>query len=266
MFADLDLARRLEFTEGAAGAAFVEARSGETEWAYRYGVHMMFDGVDSPLTQTFGLGMRAPATEEVLSEIEAFFSRHNTPVNHEVCPLAGVPLFETLAGRGYVPCEVSNVLFMDLTEERQEPDLNPALSVIVTGAGDMDAYARVMALGWKGAGDFAAQLEEMLYTMAAAIGYTGFLVQRRGEFIAAGGLFVQDGIALLAGASTIPEQRCQGAQRLVLAARLAYAVRNGCQIAMMVAEPGSASQRNGERNGFLIAYTRTKWRRKAGVV
>jgi hypothetical protein len=29
---------------------------------------------------------------------------------------------------------------------------------------------------------------------------------------------------------------------------------------MMCAESGSASQRNAERQGFRIAYTRTKWR------
>jgi hypothetical protein len=31
---------------------------------------------------------------------------------------------------------------------------------------------------------------------------------------------------------------------------------------MMVALPGSASQRNAERQGFRIAYTRTKWQLK----
>jgi hypothetical protein len=29
----------------------------------------------------------------------------------------------------------------------------------------------------------------------------------------------------------------------------------------MVATPGSASQRNAERNGFRVAYTRIKWQR-----
>jgi hypothetical protein len=29
----------------------------------------------------------------------------------------------------------------------------------------------------------------------------------------------------------------------------------------MGAQPGSGSQRNAERNGFRIAYTRIKWRR-----
>ena len=33
---------------------------------------------------------------------------------------------------------------------------------------------------------------------------------------------------------------------------------------MMVTAVGSQSQRNAERNGFRVAYTRTKWQRKRG--
>jgi hypothetical protein len=40
-----------------------------------------------------------------------------------------------------------------------------------------------------------------------------------------------------------------------------YAFDHGCDLAMMVTQPGSESQRNAERNGFRIAYTRTKWHR-----
>jgi hypothetical protein len=42
--------------------------------------------------------------------------------------------------------------------------------------------------------------------------------------------------------------------------RLPYGALQGCDIAMMVSAPGSASQRNAERQGFRIAYTRIKWR------
>ena len=51
-----------------------------------------------------------------------------------------------------------------------------------------------------------------------------------------------------------------GAQAALLDTRLAYAASVGCELAMMGALPGSASQRNGERQGFRIAYTRIKWR------
>jgi predicted acetyltransferase len=70
-------------------------------------------------------------------------------------------------------------------------------------------------------------------------------------------------VALLAGACTIPEYRNRGAQRALLQARLRYGAERGCDLAMMVAAPGSASQRNAERQGFRIAYTRTKWRLKS---
>jgi hypothetical protein len=39
-----------------------------------------------------------------------------------------------------------------------------------------------------------------------------------------------------------------------------YAADRGCDLAMMVAEAGSESQRNAERQGFRVAYTRMKWR------
>jgi hypothetical protein len=40
-----------------------------------------------------------------------------------------------------------------------------------------------------------------------------------------------------------------------------YGREQECDLAMMVAEPGSDSQRNAQRQGFLVAYTRIKWRK-----
>jgi GNAT superfamily N-acetyltransferase len=76
---------------------------------------------------------------------------------------------------------------------------------------------------------------------------------------AAGALFVHDGVALFAGATTAPEYRNRGLQSALLHARMQYAHEHDCDLAMMVAEVGSQSQRNAERAGFHIAYTRTKW-------
>jgi predicted acetyltransferase len=70
-----------------------------------------------------------------------------------------------------------------------------------------------------------------------------------------------EGVALLAGASTVPSARRQGAQSALLHARLRHASTQGCDIAMMGAAPGSDSQRNAERQGFRVAYTRIKWRK-----
>jgi hypothetical protein len=45
----------------------------------------------------------------------------------------------------------------------------------------------------------------------------------------------------------------------LLAARLDHAARLGCDLAMICTAPGGESQRNSERAGFRIAYTRIKW-------
>jgi GNAT superfamily N-acetyltransferase len=69
-------------------------------------------------------------------------------------------------------------------------------------------------------------------------------------------------VALFAGSATIPQMRRRGLQAALLRARMQFAADRGCDLAMMVAMAGSGSQRNAERQGFRIAYTRTKWQLK----
>jgi GNAT superfamily N-acetyltransferase len=71
---------------------------------------------------------------------------------------------------------------------------------------------------------------------------------------------MHEGVASFGGAATIPELRRRGLQAALMAVRMRYAFEHGCDLAMMVAEAGSGSQHNAERQGFRIAYTRTKWR------
>ncbi|HEX2225097.1 MAG TPA: hypothetical protein VHN15_12920 [Thermoanaerobaculia bacterium] len=48
-------------------------------------------------------------------------------------------------------------------------------------------------------------------------------------------------------------------QQALLEGRLRFATERGFGLAIMVAQPGSASQRNAERQGLRITYTRLKW-------
>ena len=102
-------------------------------------------------------------------------------------------------------------------------------------------------------------VEELGRVMAVTSGTECFLAELEGRPIAAGAISIREGVALMAGASTIPEWRGRGAQNALFSARLRRAAAQGADLAMIVAQPGSASQRNAERQGFRIAYTRTKW-------
>jgi hypothetical protein len=261
-FADLALARRLERTEGRGNAAFVDAlaridpASGAI-WKEIGGTFAMFAGIGSPITQTFGLGVHQPLVDKDLDAIERFFTSRASPIFHEVSPLAGVEVSGRLAARQYTPVEMSNVLYYSIGSTTHAA-ANDALRVRVASQQDAGLYATTAARGWSERPEVMPYIEGFAKLSIACA--TCFFAERDGEPIATAALYLHDGTALLAGASTVPSGRRQGAQNALLDARLRHAAANGCDLAMMVAAPGSDSQRNAERQGFRIAYTRTKWR------
>jgi hypothetical protein len=261
VFADVALARRLEATEGRGNAASVDAQAridpaSGAIWTVVGGTSAMFAGVGSMITQTFGLGIHQPVIEKELDTIEHFFRSRGSAVFHEVCPLAGVDVYALLARRGYIPVELSTVLYQPIDAATRIAS-NPALHVRQAQPHEAVHYGTVAAQGWSEHPEVMPYIQGFAKLSLACA--TCFFAERDGEPIATAALFMHNGTALLAGASTVPAGRRQGAQNALLDARLHTAAANGCDLAMMVAAPGSASQRNAERQGFRIAYTRTKW-------
>lgn len=268
IFSDINLARRIERTEARSNADFVEARAemfpgNGAEWIEAAGVYAMFDGIESPLTQTFGLGIFEAATHEVLEKLETFFKERNAPALHEVSPLADASLINLLNERGYQPIELTSAMFLPINEIETDSAADPKVKTRIIEAGEEKIWARTSANGW--ATEMAGLAEFMFefgQVSANCAGGFPFLAEIENEPAAAGMLFVYDDTALLAGASTVPEKRSRGAQSALLDARLKFAAEQGCTLAIMGASPGSQSQRNAEKNGFRIAYTRTKWQLK----
>ncbi len=262
---DLALARRLERAEAAANARFVEARARVDPargavWRDVRGTWAMFDGVGSPLTQTFGLGMSEAPDAGLLATLEGFFHERGAAVEHEVSPLAlGSPL-PLLSGRGYVPIELTSVMFRPAEAREAEDAPGGELTARPIAASEGPAWTDASADGWSEAPALVPFVREIGAVYAATAGAHCFAVEVDGVMAAAGVMAVHEGVAVLAGASTRPAFRRRGAQRALLSARLRAARAGGCDLAMMCASPGSASQRNAERRGFRVAYTRIKWR------
>jgi hypothetical protein len=264
--ADLELARRLELAEARGNAEYVEARAkafpdSGAEWIEVAGARVMYDGADSPCTQTFALGMFQPIDAPLMQRVEDFFHTRRAPAYHEVCPLADGSFIALLHERGYRPNEFSNVLYRPIDcESRKLATPSYPIQVRRMEAGEEERWAHVAADGWQ---DVAPQLRDFILEMAPVLRHRrhapSFFAEMDGQPVAVGALCLFEGVALLAGACTIPQFRKRGAQRALLEHRLRYGLENGCDIAMMVAQPGSSSQRNAERQGFRIAYTRTKW-------
>ncbi len=265
-FSDLSLARRLEKTEARGNVEFVEARAkafpnSGAQWMEVAGAYAMYDGVTSPLTQTFGLGLFETVSGAVIEQIEEFFRERGAPVFHEVSPLADLTLLALLNDRGYQPLEFTSVMFRPIRPGVRFTELrNEVIRVRLVSGDENELWARTAARGWSEFTELAEFMLELAQVSAKRSDALSFLAELDGQPIATGALSICEGVALLAGASTIPEGRKQGAQLALLDSRLRYAAEQGCDIAMMCAQPGSASQRNAERQGFRIAYTRVKWR------
>lgn len=263
-FADIDLARRLERTEAQGSVNFIEARAEAfpevgAQWIEVAGAYAMLDAPGSPLSQTFGLGVFQPISVEELDRLEDFFLSNGAAVCHEVCPLADMSVFTLIKERGYQPIEFSNVLYRPISPGlRLHATRNERINVRVTGKDEVELWAQTSFEGWSEFPEYADFFRDLAKVSARLKG-PSFLAEMEGKPIATGALTIHGDVALLAGASTIPGARRQGAQLALLEDRLRYAATQGCTVAMMVALPGSGSQRNAERHGFRIAYTRTKW-------
>ncbi len=260
---DLALSRRLERAEAVAGASFVEARgaAGGAEWVEICGAYALYDGPASPVTQTFCLGLFDMPGQGDMQRIEGFFQDRGAPVFHEVSPLADPRMLPLLGERGYHPMELTSVMFLPLRSRvAQSWTGPPALTArLLSGTGECGVWADTAARGWSDSFPDSGVLASLFQAVSAREGALSFLAEWEGQAIATGALWIHEGVALLAGASTVPEWRRRGAQRLLLESRLAYAADAGCDLAMICTAPGGESQRNSERQGFRIAYTRIKW-------
>ena len=275
LFADIALSRRLERAEGEACAEFALARhrlfpESGAKWIRCAGAYAVFDGIDSPVTQTFGLGLFEELTPRTLDIVERFFHDLKAPVTHEVSPFAGPAALDLLCRRAYRPIEVSNVLIRPLSNDVEEEfriaadHQSKATSTVHARAIDPDEarlWSDISAKGWSHEHpELRAFLLEMGTVASERSHSKCFLASVDGTPGAAAGLSIHDRVALLAGSATIPELRRRGLHAALLYHRLRYAAVNGCDLAMIVVQPGSDSQRNALRNGFHIAYTRTKWK------
>lgn len=265
-FVDLALARRLERTEADACAKFVLAHGRVfpaigAEWIDVGGTWAMYDGPASPLTQTFGLGVFTMPTDEDFDRLERFFTDRGAPVVHEVSPLAPQEILATLTGRGYRPVEVTSVLFRPISDEPEPGAPNEAIAIRRMKPDEGDRWADVSIRGWMAEGEMASFFRDLGPVTAAREDTVSLFGEIDGVPIAAASMTIHENVALMAGACTVPEARGRGAQFALHHHRLGLARRMGCDLTMMGAHPGTASQRNAERNGFRIAYTRTKWQK-----
>ncbi|WP_054707638.1 GNAT family N-acetyltransferase [Bacillus sp. JCM 19041] len=92
-----------------------------------------------------------------------------------------------------------------------------------------------------------------------------FIAEWNGEPAGVAAVYTDKSIAVLASAATLPRFRGKGIHRELIQARLEHVSLKGCRLISGQAAFGSTSQKNMERAGMKIAYTKSIWTER-GVV
>jgi GNAT superfamily N-acetyltransferase len=251
-FAGAALARRLEAAEAAnaRGCTAVHPEAAVLELA---GGCAIFAGADSPLTNAVGIGLNGRVGADEIGVLENFFRCRGAPVTIDLCPLADPEFLHALSQRGYRPTEFSNVLVKRLAAT--EIDFTPRIRRALPNEADLWSYT-------VGRGFFdqpqlttgEMDIGRAIFAMPSAMCYLS--AAEHGEPAGGAAFAIYGGLAILFADSTIARFRNLGLQRELIAARLNEALAQGCDMASASTEAGSASQRNYERMGFEVAYTK----------
>jgi hypothetical protein len=251
IFADAALARRLEAAEAAnACGCRSGARSAMLEVA---GGCAIFMGAESPLTQAVGIGLNGPVTEAEINRLEQFFRSRGARVSVDLCPLADASLVQALAGRGYGASEFNNVLVKRLAGS--EVTMTPFVRRAMPDEGDL--WSHTVGRGFFEQGELTTEEMDVgraVFSMPDSLCYLA--VAQSGEPMGGGAAAVRGGLMTMFADSTIPTYRRGGLHAQLIAARLNEGLAQGCDLATASTLPGSTSQRNYERMGFQVVYTK----------
>ena len=251
IFADHALARRIEYAEARNARDSAEQRRDSAILEAGGGV-AIFLGAESPLTHAVGVGLDGPVREAELAGIEAFFRSRDAVVSFDLAPLASADLFQALGERGYRITEFNNVMV------RRLAGFEIALTPRVRRAqpGEDDLWAHTLGYGFFEQPELTEPEMDIgrdLLRIPAALCYFASV---DGEAAAGAALTIRDGLATLCADGVVPAFRRHGLQTELIAARLNEAAAQGCDLATASTLPGSQSQRNYERMGFQVAYTK----------
>ena len=254
-------ARRMEAAEehGAlsfAGALLAENPDCGAAWEALGGGHMVFIAKDSPIGRAHGLGFTGKVAEGDIEKIEEFYFQRGAPAQVDVSAYADPSLIEALGRRGFQVAEFNQTLARWIAPKERFSAKVEGIEIRHVRPEEVRTWSSVLAHVFFG--DRAADFQELFTPWPAADSSMCLAAFDQGEMVAgAAGLIVPAyNLAALFGAGTLPQYRNRGIQSAFMQRRLRSAQQAGCDLAVVLTMPGTVSQRNVERAGFRLAYTK----------
>lgn len=216
-----------------------------------------FTGARSPLSAAYGVGTLAPVSDDDIAAITEFYESRRATPRVFVTPLSDGSLGAALAAAGYAPAEYTNVLASDSFDGHAISDDRIGI------AADTTAWAYASAHGFMDVETLKPGDERIAMVLAASEGVLPLEARQDGAIVATAAMDVRDEWAAFFAASTIRAYRGRGWHVALIRDRIARARDAGADFMRASAHPGSSSERNFHRCGFVTLYTREIWERKS---
>ena len=228
----------------AAGAEHLSLYGGEVRQIGP--LRAMFAGPELPVNVACGFGSSPEGLDGLMDSVEAFYALHGLPSRLVLYSHFGD--WEPLALRGYGLLRLLHVYARPLDTLPDAPELTVRPS-------PPTEFARLSAEA------FGPGSEAIVQRTSQRVRTQLYAAEQGGQPAAAGAMSVFGDLALLFGTATLPQFRGRGAQTALLAARLHAAHGAGASCAAVMTTPGSASERNVLRAGFVLAGARLSMER-----
>jgi GNAT superfamily N-acetyltransferase len=269
MFADSSLAARIDRAEMRLSMSIAETVARRDPSARVLvspiaGGHAVFAGPGGPANKAIGIGFGAAIDEAALEAIEQQWRERGEPMRFELSTLADASLAPLLTARGYRLTGFENVSGRAIGEADTVPSLPAGVTIEDVPADDYREWLDT-TLDAFGAPDGSAPNEEqyprellqaVMADFVATPGFTRYLLRVDGMPAGEATMRLDDGMAQLCGAATLPAFRRRGIQSMLFRWRIALARDAGCDLAVVTTQPGSKSQANAIRQGFSLLYSR----------
>jgi GNAT superfamily N-acetyltransferase len=262
----LELAREIELAEAEAAVGCAErllTAHGDGAGAVTSvgGGYAIYCGANSPVTQAVGIGLNGVVSKEEFDRLEEFYFGRKEPVRVETCPMADGTLLEHYRERGYHASEFSNVMVRPVEKSAAAAALPAGIEIQKAADVEIDLWTLTVSQGFSEHFPVTQELLSIMRMFAEGKNTECYFARVDGKIAGGATLALRGRIAGLFGASTLPQFRNRGVQTALIHARMQRAAERGCELAMSIALPGSASQRNITRRGFRTLYTRVKFER-----
>lgn len=216
-----------------------------------------FLGPDVAPSRAAGLGMNGPVAASDVDALEDFYRSRGMPVRILVSPFADPSLFEALGAHGFRLIELDTMLVRSIEPGEAFPSPDGDVTVRAARTDEASAWVHTSLDGWFESPephrpDVVEIFEASFHTSSSHY----FFASLGGAVAGAGATDIHQGAAYFFATSTLPASRRRGVQAALILARLAAAQAAGCDLCFTRTAAGSSSQRNLERCGFRVAYSR----------